>query len=54
MIYQLYQAHSDMIAPLRAMARLAVCQLNHVKAENLDDSVTRRFSALCSRRAPWT
>ncbi len=47
MIYQLYQAHSDMIAPLRAVARLAVCRLNQVKAENLDDSVTRRFAALC-------
>jgi poly(3-hydroxybutyrate) depolymerase len=47
MIYQLYQAHSDMIEPLRAMARLAVCRLSQLKAENFDDSVTRRFAALC-------
>ena len=47
MIYQLYQAHSDMIAPLRALARQAVCRLAQFKGENFDDGATRRLAALC-------
>jgi poly(3-hydroxybutyrate) depolymerase len=45
MIYQLYQAHNEMVEPLRTMARIAVDQLRHVKADYFDDSVTQRFSA---------
>ncbi len=45
MIYQLYQAHNDMIEPLRAMARIAVGHLANVKSEHFDESVTKRFGA---------
>ncbi len=45
MIYQLYQAHNDMVEPLRAMARIAVGQLRHVKSDHFDESVTQRLSA---------
>jgi polyhydroxyalkanoate depolymerase len=45
MIYQLYQAHNDMVEPLRAMARIAVGHLAHIKSEHFDENVTRRFSA---------
>ena len=41
MIYQLYQAHNDMIEPLRAIARIAVGHLANVKSEHFDESVTR-------------
>ena len=47
MIYQLYQAHSDMLAPLRATARLAACRFDQFKSENFADGVTQRFAALC-------
>jgi polyhydroxyalkanoate depolymerase len=45
MIYQLYQAHSDMIEPLRSVARFAADRLSGVKADDFDESVTRRLAA---------
>jgi polyhydroxyalkanoate depolymerase len=45
MIYQLYQAQSDMIEPLRAMARMAVDQLSHIRSHYFDNTVTRRLGA---------
>ncbi|HEX4113727.1 MAG TPA: polyhydroxyalkanoate depolymerase, partial [Stellaceae bacterium] len=45
MMYQFYQAQTDMIEPFRAMARFAVDRLAHFKDEGYDDAVTRRLSA---------
>jgi poly(3-hydroxybutyrate) depolymerase len=45
MIYQLYQAHTDMIEPLRTMARFAVERLATVPQSCVDDTATRRFAA---------
>jgi poly(3-hydroxybutyrate) depolymerase len=45
MIYQLYQAHSDMTEPVRAMARLAADKLSRFKMDHVDDGVFRKLSA---------
>jgi poly(3-hydroxybutyrate) depolymerase len=45
MIYQLYQAHSDMIEPIRAMARIAADRMAQFKVDHVDDGVMRKFSA---------
>jgi polyhydroxyalkanoate depolymerase len=45
MIYQLYQAQTDMIEPFRAMARFAADRFAHFKGEGFEDALTRRMSA---------
>jgi polyhydroxyalkanoate depolymerase len=45
MMYQFYQAQTDMIEPFRAMARFAVDRLGYFKDEGYDDALTRRLSA---------
>src|ERR1700733_13219701 len=45
MMYQFYQAQTDMIEPFRAMARFAVDRFGYFKDEGYDDAVTRRISA---------
>jgi poly(3-hydroxybutyrate) depolymerase len=45
MIYQLYQAQSDMIEPFRIAARFAGERLSQFKQGCLDDTATHRFGA---------
>jgi poly(3-hydroxybutyrate) depolymerase len=45
MIYQLYQAQSDMIEPIRAIARIAADRLSQFRMDHIDDGVVRKFGA---------
>jgi polyhydroxyalkanoate depolymerase len=45
MIYQLYQAQSDLMEPFRCVARFAADALAQVKSQYFDESVTRRLAA---------
>jgi poly(3-hydroxybutyrate) depolymerase len=45
MIYQIYQAHSDAVEPVRAMARVAVERLADLRGDVFGDSATRPLAA---------
>jgi len=47
MHYQAYQAHTDLMEPLRAMARMACVWLDEPHCQIYDEKSTRRFSAAC-------
>jgi poly(3-hydroxybutyrate) depolymerase len=47
MIYQVYQAQSDMVGPARAMAQLAAANLGRPMPGLTEHQLVRRFSALC-------
>ena len=48
MIYQFYQAQSDMMAPFRALARNAADRLSHWKFSELDAGAFGKLSAVCA------
>jgi poly(3-hydroxybutyrate) depolymerase len=45
MLYQIYQAYSDLTTPLRAMARLTSAMLGATPMGSIDGSLTRGFAA---------
>jgi polyhydroxyalkanoate depolymerase len=47
MIYQVYQAHSDIVGPVRAMARLSAATLGRTVNGVTEHDLVRKFVALC-------
>ncbi|MBN9430130.1 MAG: polyhydroxyalkanoate depolymerase [Burkholderiales bacterium] len=47
MHYQAYQAHTDLLEPLRALARIACVWLDEPRYQIYDEASTRRLSAAC-------
>jgi polyhydroxyalkanoate depolymerase len=47
MIYQVYQAHSDIVGPVRAMARVSAATLGRTVNGVTEHDLVRKFVALC-------